>query len=62
MREALVLPMATGMALRECFIVLKNHRPNANHVIWPRIDQKSCLKSMISMGLTVHVIEPLLQE
>ena len=62
MKEALVLPMATGMALRECLIVLQNSRPNARHVIWPRIDQKSCLKSMVSLGLTVHVIEPILKE
>ena len=39
MKSALVLPMATGMALRECFITLRNKRPAANHVIWPRIDQ-----------------------
>ena len=62
MKEALVLPMATGMALRECLIVLQNSRPNARHVIWPRIDQKSCLKSMVSLGLTVHAIEPILKE
>ncbi len=37
-------------------------RPNAKHVIWPRIDQKSCLKSMLSLNLTVHPIEPLLQD
>lgn len=61
MKTALVLPMATGMALRECFITLRNQRPTAQHIIWSRIDQKSCLKSMISIGLTVHVIEPILQ-
>jgi len=59
MKAALVLPMATGMALRECFIALRHERPKAQHVIWPRIDQKSCLKSMVSIGLTVHVIEPI---
>ena len=50
--------MATGMALRECFISLKLQRPQANNIIWPRIDQKSCLKSMLSIGLNVIVIEP----
>jgi len=54
--------MATGMALRESFIALLHMRPNAKHVIWPRIDQKSCLKSMLSLNLTVHPIEPLLQD
>jgi len=62
LKSALVLPMATGMALRECFIVLLHKRPNAKHIIWPRIDQKSCLKSMLSLNLTVHPIEPLLQD
>jgi len=54
--------MATGMALRECFIALLHERPKAKHVIWPRIDQKSCLKSMLSLNLTVHPIEPSLQD
>ena len=54
--------MATGMALRECFISLKLQRPQANNVIWPRIDQKSCLKSMLSIGLNVIVIEPKIVE
>ena len=49
--------MATGMALRECLISRKLQRPQANHIIWPRIDQKSCLKSMLSIGLSVIVIE-----
>ena len=54
--------MATGMALRECLIALRLERPTAVNVIWPRIDQKSCLKSMLSLGLTVHVIEPKVTE
>ena len=54
--------MATGMALRECFISLKLQRPQANNIIWPRIDQKSCLKSMLSIGLNVIVIEPKLAD
>ena len=62
MKSSLVLPMATGMALRECFISLKLQRPQANHIIWPRIDQKSCLKSMLSIGLSVIVIEPKLAD
>merc|ERR1712176_311243 len=61
-KSSIVLPMATGMALRECFISLRLQRPQANHIIWPRIDQKSCLKSMLSIGLNVIVIEPKLAD
>lgn len=61
-KSSIVLPMATGMALRECFISLKLQRPQANNIIWPRIDQKSCLKSMLSIGLNVIVIEPKLAD
>jgi len=62
LKSCLVVPMATGMALRECLLALKLERPAATHVIWPRIDQKSCLKSMLSLGLTVHVIEPVVSD
>ncbi|CUT99692.1 o phosphoseryl tRNA(Sec) selenium [Echinococcus multilocularis] len=37
--------MATGMTLTLCLLTLKRRRgPQAKYVIWPRIDQKSCLK------------------
>ena len=42
------------------FSALLHTRPTAKHVIWPRIDQKSCLKSMLSLNLIVHPIEPLM--
>ncbi|EUB58307.1 tRNA guanosine-2'-O-methyltransferase TRM11 [Echinococcus granulosus] len=41
----LLVPMATGMTLTLCLLTLKRRRgPQAKYVIWPRIDQKSCLK------------------
>ena len=43
-------------------IALQLSRRTARYVLWPRIDQKSCLKSMLSLGLEVIVIEPILNE
>lgn len=45
-----VVPMATGMSLTLCFLTLRHKRPKAKYIIWPRIDQKSCFKSMITAG------------
>jgi len=45
-----VLPLATGMSLVMVLLTLRQSRPNGKYVIWPRIDQKSCFKSMITAG------------
>lgn len=45
-----VVPMATGMSLTLCFLTLRHRRPKARYIIWPRIDQKSCFKAMITAG------------
>ena len=60
MRKCLVVPMATGMSLTLCQLTLKANRPNpdAKYVIWSRIDQKSCFKSILTAGL-VRIILPL---
>lgn len=54
---SLVLPMATGMSLALTFIALKKSNPNAKYIIWPRIDQKSCFKSMFTAGMTPLIVE-----
>lgn len=56
-KSCIVLPAATGMALSLTLIALRQHRPAATHIIWPRIDQKTCLKSIPTAGLTPVVIE-----
>uniref|UniRef100_A0A8D0B3L5 O-phosphoseryl-tRNA(Sec) selenium transferase n=1 Tax=Salvator merianae TaxID=96440 RepID=A0A8D0B3L5_SALMN len=56
-----VVPMATGMSLTLCFLTLRHKRPKAKYIIWPRIDQKSCFKSMITAGFEPVVIENVLQ-
>ncbi|XP_064424457.1 O-phosphoseryl-tRNA(Sec) selenium transferase [Latimeria chalumnae] len=56
-----VVPMATGMSLTLCFLTLRHKRPKAKCIIWPRIDQKSCFKSMITAGFEPVVIENILE-
>ena len=48
--SCILLPMATGMALVMCMLNLRTQRPLARYVIWQRIDQKSCFKSMLTAG------------
>ena len=31
-------------------LTLKEQRPGAKYVIWPRIDQKSCFKCILTAG------------
>ncbi|XP_075999780.1 O-phosphoseryl-tRNA(Sec) selenium transferase [Genypterus blacodes] len=56
-----VLPMATGMSLSLCFLTLRHRRPKARFIIWPRIDQKSCFKAMITAGFEPVVVENVLE-
>ena len=49
-KHCIVVPVATGMALVLTMLTLRSLRPNAKYVIWPRIDQKSCFKSIITAG------------
>ncbi|XP_070587041.1 O-phosphoseryl-tRNA(Sec) selenium transferase-like isoform X2 [Erythrolamprus reginae] len=56
-----VVPMATGMSLTLCFLTLRHRRPKARYILWPRIDQKSCFKSMVTAGFEPVVIENFLE-
>jgi O-phosphoseryl-tRNA(Sec) selenium transferase len=49
-QSCLVLPVATGMALVLVFLALRARKPNARYILWPRIDQKSCFKSILAAG------------
>ena len=46
----IVLPMATGMSIVMTLLSLRQQRPKARFVLWPRIDQKSCFKSIVTAG------------
>ena len=50
-KACFVVPMATGMALTLCMQTFRADRPQAKYVIWPRIDQKSCFKSIATAGI-----------
>ncbi|XP_038075876.1 O-phosphoseryl-tRNA(Sec) selenium transferase-like [Patiria miniata] len=52
-----VVPLATGMSLVLCFLALRQLRPNAKYIIWPRIDQKTCFKSILTAGFQPIIIE-----
>jgi O-phospho-L-seryl-tRNASec:L-selenocysteinyl-tRNA synthase len=52
-----ILPTATGMSLTLSFLALLPLRPaTARKVIWPRIDQKTCFKALLTAGLQPLVV------
>lgn len=59
MGPALVLPLATGMTLTLVLLAMKSKRPKtANKVVWCRLDQKTCVKAVLSAGLELVVVSP----
>lgn len=56
-----VVPMATGMSLTLTFLTLGQKRRGARYILWPRIDQKSCFKAMVTAGFEPVVIENILE-
>jgi O-phospho-L-seryl-tRNASec:L-selenocysteinyl-tRNA synthase len=60
--KSLILPLATGMTITLALLTLKKLYPTKRYVLWPRIDQKSCFKSMICAGLIPIVIENIIQQ
>ncbi|KAL9891283.1 O-phosphoseryl-tRNA(Sec) selenium transferase-like isoform 1-T2 [Glossina fuscipes fuscipes] len=56
-KSCFIAPMATGMTLTLCLLSLKKRRPPAKYVLWSRIDQKSCFKSITTAGLTPIIID-----
>ncbi|CAL4124064.1 unnamed protein product, partial [Meganyctiphanes norvegica] len=59
--SCLVVPMATGMSLVLCLLTVRSQRPSSKFVIWSRIDQKSCFKSISTAGFKAIVVENLLE-
>ena len=70
MKASIVVPMATGLSISLCLQTIRKSRKDAKYVIWPRIDQKSCFKSigcagdkvenefptLISQGESIHCV------
>ena len=53
----IVSPMATGASLTFCMLSIRQLRPLAKYVLMPRIDQKSCIKSVIAAGFSLIIVE-----
>lgn len=52
-----MVPLATGMALTATLLALRGMRPpTARYVLWPRIDQKTCLKAVQASGYEPVVV------
>ncbi|KAE9414950.1 hypothetical protein Angca_009213, partial [Angiostrongylus cantonensis] len=58
-RAAVVVPMCTGMTLSLCMGSWRKLRPHAKYVLWLRVDQKSCLKSIFHAGFEPLIVEPI---
>ena len=50
-KSCFVVPMATGMSLALCMLTFRQMKPSSKYILMPRIDQKSCLKSIILAGM-----------
>ena len=50
-KDCFLVPMATGMSLTLCMLTIKKNWPEAKYVVWSRIDQKSCFKSILTARL-----------
>lgn len=61
-KKCCIIPMATGMSMTLSLLSLKSSRPLAKYVIWPRIDQKTCLKCIITAGYEPIIISNLIKE
>jgi O-phospho-L-seryl-tRNASec:L-selenocysteinyl-tRNA synthase len=56
--KALIIPVATGMSLVLALLAVRVSRPTAKYVIWSRIDQKTCVKSISAAGY-IPIVVPL---
>ena len=56
-KSCIVLPVATGMAHVLTLLALRQRRPEARYVIWPRMDQASVLKAIAAAGFIPIVID-----
>jgi O-phospho-L-seryl-tRNASec:L-selenocysteinyl-tRNA synthase len=54
--HGIVLPLCTGMSTSLVLGSLRDSHPEKNIVLWSRIDQKSCLKAVLTAGLQCVVV------
>ena len=58
-KDIIILPFATGMTLTLTYLTLRLEKPKAKYIIWSRIDQKTCLKCIITSGFEPIIINPI---
>lgn len=57
-KDCFIVPSATGMAMTLCLLSIRaSARPTPKFVVWSRIDQKSCFKSIVTAGFVPVVVE-----
>lgn len=56
-KEAIVIPCATGMSIMLALRALAKRNPERKKVLWIRIDQKSAIKAVALAGLELVVVE-----
>ena len=61
-KDIIILPFATGMALTISFLTLRLLKPKAKYIIWSRIDQKTCLKCIVTSGYEPIIINPIINK
>lgn len=61
-KKSILVPMATGMTILLCFLALKLKKAKSKYILWSRIDQKACFKSILTAGLIPIIIQPVLDE
>ena len=61
-KDIIILPFATGMALTISFLTLRLMKPKAKYIVWSRIDQKTCLKCIVTSGYEPIIINPMANE
>lgn len=60
-KDALILPFATGMSITITLLTLKSQFPDKDYVIFPRIDQKTCLKCIFTANLKPLIVDPIIE-
>jgi O-phospho-L-seryl-tRNASec:L-selenocysteinyl-tRNA synthase len=56
-KDVALLPLATGMSIMMCLLTMREKQPSKKYVIFSRIDQKSCIKSIMTSGLIPIIVD-----
>ena len=56
-KDVALLPLATGMSIMMCLLTMHEKQPSKKYVVFSRIDQKSCIKSIITSGLIPIIVD-----